>query len=112
MDGLSSNQFKGVRINDNPVTDDLLALNILLYDKDIAYLNIIGEPAGQSVQKYKNIVRLSRFINHICYVSKTSAVFHPLLCSNCDTFFKRTVNLERDITTWIERVKNVSLRNV
>ena len=35
MDGLSPNQFKGVHMNDIPIVEDLLTLNILLYDIDI-----------------------------------------------------------------------------
>ena len=52
MDGLSPNQFKGVDMNDIPIVEDLLTLNILLYDKDIVDGNIIGELARQSVEKY------------------------------------------------------------
>ena len=35
MDGLSPNQFKGVHMNDLPIVEDLLTLNILLYNIDI-----------------------------------------------------------------------------
>ena len=35
MDGLSPNQFQGVHMNDIPTVEDLLTLNILLYDIDI-----------------------------------------------------------------------------
>ena len=35
MDGLSPNQFQGVHMNDVPTVEDLLTLNILLYDIDI-----------------------------------------------------------------------------
>ena len=35
MDGLSPNQFQGVHMNDIPTVEDLLTLNILLYDADI-----------------------------------------------------------------------------
>ena len=60
MDGLSPNQFKGVHMNDIPIVEDLLALNILLYDVDIVDGNIIGELARRSVQKCDNTVRLLR----------------------------------------------------
>ena len=36
MDGLSPNQFKGIHMNDLPVVEDGLTLNILVYDIDIA----------------------------------------------------------------------------
>ena len=50
-DGLSPNQFNGVHINDIPIVEDLLTLNILLYDIDIVDGNIIEELARRSVQK-------------------------------------------------------------
>ena len=49
MDGLSPNQFQGVHMNDIPIVEDLLTLNILLYDIDIVDGNIIGELARRSV---------------------------------------------------------------
>ena len=112
MDGLSPNQFQGVHINDIPTVEELLTLNILLYDIDIVEKHIIGEPARRSVQKYKTTVRLLRYNNHICYVNNNNAIFQSFRCSNCDTFFNRTFNLERHLTTCSERVKNLYPRNV
>ena len=45
MDGLSPNQFQGVQMNDIPIVEDLLTLNIVLYDIDFVDGNIIGELA-------------------------------------------------------------------
>ena len=112
MDGLSADQFQGVHMNDTPFVEDLLSLNIVLYDIDIVDGNIIGELARRSVQKYENTVRLLRYNNHICYVNNINAVFQCFRCPNCDTFFNRTFNLERHLTTCSERVKNVYPRNV
>ena len=104
MDGLSPNQFKGFHMNDIPIVEDLLTLNILLYDIDIADGKFIGELARRSVQKYDNTVRLLRYNNHICYVSNNKIVFQKNRCPNCDTFFSRTFNLERHLTTCCKRV--------
>ena len=112
MDGLSADQFRGVHMNDIPRDEDLLTLNILLYDIDIVDGNIVGELAGRSVQTYENTVRLPRCNNHICYVKNINAVFQSFRCPNCDTFCNRTFNLERHLTTCSERVKNVYPRNV
>ena len=112
MDGFSPNQFKGVHMNDIPIVEDLLALNILLYDIDIVDGNIMGELARRSVQKYDYTVRLLRYNNHICYVSNLNAVFQPFRCPHCDTFFNRTFNLERHLYTCSERVKNIYPMNV
>ena len=45
-------------------------------------------------------------------MSNINAIFQSLRCPNCDTFFNRTFNLERPLTTCSERVKNISPRNV
>ena len=62
-------------MNDIPTVEDLLTLNILLYDIDIVDGNIIGELARRSVQKQENTVRLLRYNNHICYVININTVF-------------------------------------
>ena len=64
------------------------------------------------MQKYENTVRLLRYNNHLCYVNNTNVVFQSSGCPNCDTFFKRTFNLERHLNICSERVKNDYLRNV
>ena len=112
MDGLCADQFQGDHMNDIPVVEDLLTLNILLYDIDIVDGNIVGELARRSVQKHESIVRLLRYNNHICYVNNINAVSQSFRCPKCDTFFNRTFILERHLTTCSERVKNVYPRNV
>ena len=72
---MSANQFQGVHMNDNPIVEDLLTLNFLLYDIDIGDGKIIGELSRRSVQKYESTVRLLRYNNHICYVNNINAVF-------------------------------------
>ena len=97
-DGLSPNQFKGVHMNDVPIDEDLLTLNILLYDIDIVDGKIIAELARRSMQKYHNAVRVLRYNNHICYVGNFNAGFQSFSCPNSDTFFSRTFNLEGHLT--------------
>ena len=112
MDGLSPNQFQGVHMNDIPTVEDLLTLNILLYDVDFVNGNLVGEIARRSVQNYENTVRLLRYNNHICYVNNINAVFQSFRCPNCDTFFNKTYNLERNLNTCSERVKIVFPWNI
>ena len=99
-------------MNDIPIVEDLLTLNILLYDLDIVDGNIVGGLARRSVQKYENTVRLLRYNNHICYVSNNNAVFQAFRCPNCDTFLSKTFSWERHLTACSERVKNVYPSNV
>ena len=106
-DGLSADQFQGVRKNDILFVEDLLTLKNLLYDIDIVDDNIVGELVRRSVQKYENTVQLLRYNNHICYVNNINAVFQSFRCPNCDTFSNRTFNLEQNLTTCSEQVKNV-----
>ena len=112
MKGLRPNQFKGVHMKDVPIMEDPLTLNILLNDMDIVDGNSIGEIARRGVLKFDNTVRLLRYNNHICYVSNINAVFQSFRCSNCDTLFSRTFNLERHLTTCSKWVKNVYPWNV
>ena len=67
MEGLSANHFQGVHMNDTPTAENLLTLNIQLYDLDIVDGKNVREIARQSVRKYKNTVQLLRYNNHICY---------------------------------------------
>ena len=112
MDGLSADQFRGVHMNDIPIVEDLLTLNIVLYDIDNVDGNIIGELAGRSLQKCNNTVKLLKYNNHKCYVSNINAVSKAFRCPNCDTFFNRTFNSERRLTTCSERAKNIYPTNV
>ena len=93
MDGLSADQFQGVHMNDIPIVEDLLTLNILLYDIDIVDGNIIGELARRSVKKYENTVWLLRYNNHICYVNDINAVFQCFRCPNFDIFLQQNLHL-------------------
>ena len=112
MDELSADQFQGVHMNDIPFVEDPLTLNIVLYDIDIVDGNIIGKLATRCEWKYGNTVRLLRYNNHICYVNNINAIFQSFRCPNCDTFFNRTFNLERQLTTCSERAKHFYPRNV
>ena len=79
---LSADHFQGAHMNDIPMVEDLLTLNVLLYDIDIVDGNVIGGLARRSVQKYENTVRLLRYNHHICYVNDINAVLHSFWCPN------------------------------
>ena len=110
--GIEPATFQGVCVDDIPLVEDLIQVNIFLYDIDIVDGSIVGELARRSVQKYCNTVRLLRYNNHICYVSNINALFKAYRCSTCNQFFNKTGNLERHLVTCKDRIKHVYPRNV
>ena len=108
---ISPSQFQGVHMNDIPIVEGLLKLNIFFYDIDVVLENIKTELAQLSVQKHDKTVRPLRLNNHICYVSN-NACSQYFRCPNSDISFIRASNLEQHLTTWSERVKNICPRNV
>ena len=86
-------KFQGVHLNDIPKVEDLLQLNIFLYDIDFVDGELIGELCRRSNQKYEKIVKLLRYNNHIC-CNNNNALFKAFRCTTCDTFFSKTGNLE------------------
>ena len=65
MDGLSLGQFHGFHLNNIAIFEVLLLLNIFLYGIHIVEGTIIGELAGQIVQKLVSAVRLLTYNNHM-----------------------------------------------
>ena len=81
--------FQGVRLNDIPKVEDLLQINIFLYDIDFVDGELIGELCRTSIQKYENSVKLLRYNNHICNVNNINSLFEAFRCTSCDTFSQR-----------------------
>ena len=81
LDGRNPNRFQGVHMNDIPTVEDLLTLNLVLYDIDIEDSNIIEELARRSVQKCENTVRLLRYNNHATWTTlmQSSNLFVALI---------------------------------
>ena len=104
-------KFQGVHLNDIPKVEDLVQLNIFLYDIDFVDGELIGELCRRSIQKYEKSVKLLRNNNHICYVNNINALFETFLCTTCDTFFSKTGNLERQLVTCSDRVKHIYPKN-
>ena len=105
-------KFQCVHMTDFPKMEDLLKLNIFLYDIDFVDGELIGELARRSIQKFENSVKLLRYNNHICYVNKINVLLKAFQCTTCDTFFSKTGNLERHLVTCTDRVKHIYPKNV
>ena len=104
--------FQGVHMTDIPKVENLLQLNIFLYDIDFVDGELIGELCRRSIQKHEKSVKLLRYNNHICYVNNINALFNAFRCTTCDTFSSKTGNLERHLVTCSERVKHIYPKNV
>ena len=105
-------KFQGVHLNDIPKVENLLQLNIFLYDIDFIDGELIGELYWRSIRKYEKSVKLLRYNNHICYVNNINVLFKAFRCTTCDTFFSKTGNLERHLVTCGDRVKHIYPENV
>ena len=105
-------KFQGVHLKDIPKVEDLLQLNIFLYDIDFVDGELIGELCRRSNQKYEKSVKLLRYNNHICYVNNINVLFKAFRCTTCDTFCSKTVNLERHLVTCSDRFKHIHPKNV
>ena len=105
-------KFQGVHMTDIPKVEELLQLNIFLYDINFVDGELIGELCRRSTQKYEKSVKLLRYNNHICYVNNINALFMVFRCTTCDTFFSKTGNLERHLVTCSDRVKHIYPKNV
>ena len=81
--------FQGVHMTDILKIEDLMQLNIFLYDLDFVDEELIGELFRRSIQKYEKSVKLLRYNNHICYVNNFNALFKTFQCTTCDTFSQR-----------------------
>ena len=63
-------KFQGVHLIDIRKVEDLLQLNIFIYDLDFLDRELIGELCRRNIQKYEKLVLLLRYSNHVCYVNK------------------------------------------
>ena len=68
-------KFQGVHMTDIPTVEDLLQLNIFLYDIHFVDGELIGELCRRSFQKYEKSVKLLRYNNQKCYVNNINALF-------------------------------------
>ena len=92
-------KLQGVHLNDIPKDEDLMQLNIFLYDIDFVDGKLIGELCRRSIQKSENSVKLLRYNNHICYVNNINAFFKAFRCTTCDTILSKTGNPKRHLFT-------------
>ena len=104
-------KFQGVCMDDFPSVEDIVGINIFIYDIDLIDGAMVGELTRLSIKKYEKSVQLIRY-SHICYVDNIHALFKAFRCPTCDTYFQKTGNLKRHLVRCSERVKHIYTKNV
>ena len=98
-------------MNDIPIVENLVRVNIFLYNIDIVNGAWIGKLVIRSVGKLSNTARLLRYNSHKCYISNSN-FFTAYPCTSSDQFNIKAGNLEKRSTTCSERVKHVYPKNM
>ena len=79
--------FQRVCMDDISSVEDIVGVNIFMYDIDLIDGAMVGELARRSIKKYEKNVQLIRYSSHIYYVDSIHALFKAFRCPTCDTFF-------------------------
>ena len=61
-------KFQGLCMDDIPSVEDIVTINIFIFDIDFIDGAKVGELARRSIKKYEKSVQLIRYNSHICYV--------------------------------------------
>ena len=104
--------FQDFCMIDIPIVEDLVQVNIFLYDIDFVNEGMIGQLARRRFGIFFNNVRLLRHNSHVCYVTNINALFEAYRCPSCGQLIKNAGNLERHLTTCKERVRQFFHKNV
>ena len=99
-------------MDDIPSVEDIVGINIFIYDIDLIDDAMVGELAQRIIKKYEKSVQLIRYNSHIFYVDSIHALFKAFRCPTFDKYFQKTGNLERHLVRCSERVKHVYPKNV
>ena len=99
-------------MDDIPSVEDIVGINIFIYDIGLVDGAMVGELARRSNKKYEKNVQVIRYKSHICYVDNIHAFYKVFRCTTCDTYFKKTGNLERRLVRYSERVKHLYPKNM
>ena len=87
-------KFQGVCLDDIPSVEDIVDINIFIYDIDPIDGAMVGELARRSIKKYEKSVQLIRYTCHSCYADSIHALFKAFRCPTCDTCFQEAGILE------------------
>ena len=105
-------KVQGVCMDEIPSVEDIVSINIFIYDIDLIDGAMVGELARRSTNKYEKNVQLIQYNSHICYVDNINALFKAFRCPTCDTYIQKTGNLERHLVRCSEHVKHMYPKKV
>ena len=94
-------------MDDIPSVEDIVGINIFIYNIDPIDGAMVGGLAGRSIKKYEKSVQLIRYNSHICYVDNIHALFKAFRFPTSDTYFQKAGNMERHLVRYCERVKHI-----
>ena len=86
--GYDPDTFRGVSVEDFTVVEEIVQINIFIYDFDIQEAEYVGELARRSTGSFDKTVKLLRFNNHILQTNDIDSFFKWFRCPSSDTFFQ------------------------
>ena len=104
--------FKVVFLNINLIVEELLQVNVSLYDKDFLDTTLSGELVKTSFGKQSNTVWLLRYKSHLCFAYDINVLFNAHCCPSCDNFFSITPHLEYHLSNCIENFEHMYPKNL
>ena len=110
--GYDPKNFLEVAIDDLPLVEELVELNIFIYDFDIQEWENVREIVRQSITKFEKTVKLLRLNNHIIHTNDIDSSFKFFRCPSCDCFFNRSNNFNRHLPTCKDRIRHIYPKNV
>ena len=89
-------------MDDIPTVEDIVGINIFIYDIDLTDSAMVGEFARRSIKKYEKNVQVIRYNSHIRYIGKNLSLFEVFGSPTCDTYFQKNGKLERHLVRFSE----------
>ena len=104
---LDARNFRGVRLSDIHMVEDIFTLNIVVYGADYVQNRVRGELIHRSRGIYESTVSFIRYDRHMCYVRDIAKVFHSHICPHCTDLFRTTQHLNRHVLVCGKRDKDL-----
>ena len=87
--GYDPDTFRGVSVEDFTVVEEIVQINIFIYDFDIQEGEYVGELARRSIGRFDKTFKILRFNNHIIHTNDIDSFFQCFWCPSCDSYYPR-----------------------